>query len=117
MPVRGLGRLWGVVMNDAAVSDERYIDTRDMSVDQILAQRGERYGLFAEHARITQNMKVAMADSPNWEKLSADKKECLEMVAHKIGRILNGDPEYKDSWDDMAGYSTLVAKNLAGEPQ
>jgi len=36
-----------------------------------------------------------MYKSPNWEKLSDDKKEALEMTAHKIGRILNGDAEYK----------------------
>lgn len=99
------------------MSDDRYIDIHDMTVDQMLAQRGERYGLFAEHARITQNLKAAMADSPNWAALSADKKECLEMLAHKMGRILNGDPDYRDSWDDIAGYSTLVSKNLQGEPQ
>lgn len=99
------------------MNDEIYVDAYDMSVDQILAQRGERYGLFAEHARITQNIKGAMADSPNWAGLSVDKKECLEMLAHKMGRILNGDPDYRDSWDDIAGYSTLVSKNLQGVPQ
>ena len=99
------------------MSDEIYSDPHDMSVDQILAQRGERYGLFIEHARITQNIKSAMANTPNWAALSADKKECLEMLAHKMGRILNGDPDYIDNWDDIAGYSTLVAKNLRGVPQ
>ena len=99
------------------MKDERFNDPHDMSVEQILAQRGERYGLFTEHARITQNIKGAMADSPNWAELSADKKECLEMLAHKMGRILNGDPDYRDSWDDIAGYSTLVSKQLAGVAQ
>lgn len=55
-----------------------------------------------------------MKDTPNWEKLSSDKKETLEMVAHKIGRILNGDPEYADSWVDGEGYFHLVVKNLKG---
>lgn len=31
------------------------------------------------------------------------------MIAHKIGRILNGDPNYRDSWDDIAGYAKLAA--------
>jgi hypothetical protein len=34
------------------------------------------------------------------------------MVVHKIGRILNGDPHYADSWVDIAGYAKLVADRL-----
>lgn len=87
-------------------------DEFKMNIDQTLEQRGTRYGEYPEHARITQGIKRAMADSPNWEALSDDKKECLEMVAHKIGRILNGDPEYQDSWHDIIGYVRLVEKTL-----
>lgn len=81
-------------------------------IDLTLIERGTRYGVFAEHARITQGIKRAMVDSPNWSKLTDDKKEALEMLAHKIGRILNGDPEYKDSWHDICGYTKLVEDTL-----
>jgi hypothetical protein len=84
-----------------------------MTIESTLAERGSRYGSFAEHARISQNIKAAMVDSPNWESLSPDKKEALEMLAHKAARILNGDPEYHDSWHDIVGYSKLVADSLA----
>lgn len=82
------------------------------AIEATLAERGTRYGSFPEHARITQNLKRAMIDSPNWVTLSDDKRETLEMVAHKIGRILNGDPEYHDSWHDINGYVKLVADTL-----
>jgi hypothetical protein len=36
------------------------------------------------------------------------------MIVHKIGRILNGDPNYDDSWADIAGYAQLVVKELNG---
>lgn len=81
-------------------------------IDETLKERGDRYGEFSEHARITQNMKRAMQDSPNWGKLPDDMKEALEMVAHKVGRILNGDPAYIDSWHDIIGYTRLVEKAL-----
>lgn len=84
-------------------------------IDATLAERGTRYGSYPEHARITQSIKRAMVDSPNWSKLSDDKKEALEMLAHKIGRILNGDPEYHDSWHDIIGYTKLVADTLQKE--
>jgi hypothetical protein len=34
------------------------------------------------------------------------------MVQHKIARILNGDPEYHDSWFDIIGYTKLIADTL-----
>lgn len=82
------------------------------SVEKILEERGNRYGVFSEHARITQNIKRAMYDSPKFADLADDQVEALEMIAHKIGRILNGDPNYADSWVDIAGYSKLVADRL-----
>lgn len=82
-------------------------------IEETLAERGRRYGDFAGHARITQGIKRAMADSPNWGSLRDDQRECLEMLAHKVGRILNGDPDYHDSWHDIIGYTKLVADTLA----
>lgn len=77
-----------------------------------LIERGTRYGEFPEHARVTQNLKRAMADSLNWSSLPDDMKEALEMVAHKVGRILNGQPDFHDSWHDISGYVKLVADRL-----
>lgn len=82
------------------------------NIEKTLTERGNRYGSFSEHARITQNIKRAMADSPNWATLNDSQREALEMVAHKVGRILNGDPNYHDSWHDMIGYTKLVADTL-----
>lgn len=82
-------------------------------IEQTLAERRSRYGAFTEHARITQAIKAAMADSPNWRFLDPDQREALEMIAHKAGRILNGDPNFHDSWHDIVGYTKLVADRLA----
>ena len=80
-----------------------------------LEERGARYGAFCDHAEISQELKAVMHDTPNWESLRPDQKEALEMIQHKIARILNGDPDYIDSWTDIAGYSTLVADRLGVE--
>lgn len=85
------------------------------SIDSTLTERGSRYGQFDGHARITQNIKAAMQDSPNWASLAPDQKEALEMAAHKFGRILNGDPNYIDSWHDVIGYTRLVEQRLEQE--
>lgn len=81
-------------------------------IDNILKERGSRYGDFEGHAKITQGLKKVMYESDNWNRLDDDMKESLEMVSHKIGRILNGDPTYKDSWDDIIGYTKLISNRL-----
>ena len=89
------------------------------SIDKTLDERGQRYGEFASHAHVTQLLKRAMGRHPGWRKLADDQREALEMTAHKIGRILNGDPDYIDSWHDIIGYIRLVEQRLEreqGEP-
>ena len=83
-----------------------------MEITDTLAERGKRYGDFKIHAEITQRLKEVMQSYTGWQGLSRDKKEALDMIAHKIGRIINGDPEYHDSWHDIEGYTRLVADTL-----
>lgn len=83
------------------------------NIQDTLQERGNRYGEFKDHAHITQAIKDIFTGkvsgcTTNWQYLSDPHKESLEMVAHKIGRILNGDPNYKDSWHDIAGYAKLA---------
>jgi hypothetical protein len=82
-------------------------------IEETLTERGARYGSFDEQARISQNIKRAMMDSPNWPKLSDAQREALEMCAVKFSRILHGDPNYADSWHDSQGYLRLVEDSLA----
>lgn len=82
------------------------------TLEQTLEERGKRYGEFKTHADITQTLKSAMIAAPKWSVLTPSQKEALDMIAHKIGRILNGDPNYADSWHDIAGYATLVEDEL-----
>jgi hypothetical protein len=85
------------------------------TIDDILTARGKRYGKFEDHARISQALKECMRMQTGWARLRHDQREALEMVAHKVARILNGDPTYDDSWTDIAGYAELVAERLRGQ--
>jgi hypothetical protein len=81
-----------------------------------LTERGHRYGKFSGHAQVTQGIKRIMAEHAraNDKTFTDSQWEALEMIAHKIGRIVNGDPDYADSWIDIAGYAKLVADELQG---
>jgi hypothetical protein len=81
-------------------------------IEDTLAERGSNYGDFYTQAKIAQTLKDVMKATPNWGALPDDMKECLSMVAHKISRILNGDPFFHDSWHDIIGYVKLVADRI-----
>lgn len=87
------------------------------TIEDTLRERGGNYGTFASHARISQNIIRAFKDSPNWESLDDDMREALHIIANKIGRILNGKPDFHDSWHDIVGYAKLVADRLVGVEQ
>lgn len=85
------------------------------TIDAVLTERGSRYGNFEDHARITQAIKHEIRQGDSYTKMEDDMVEALDMIAHKIGRIVNGDPRYADSWVDIAGYAKLVADRLQEE--
>lgn len=80
--------------------------------DQLLAQRGQTHGDFADHAAVTCAIKDAIHSLGNADRLSLVQREALDMIAHKIGRIVAGDPNHQDHWDDIAGYARLVSQRL-----
>ena len=82
------------------------------NLDGILAERGARYGSFASQAAFSQYLKDTLRKHKNYDELMDSQKEALEMIMHKISRILNGDPNYDDSWRDIAGYAELIVKEL-----
>jgi hypothetical protein len=90
--------------------------TTGNDIDTTLAARGAVYGKFVGHAEVTQGLKRFMATelAKRGKVLSDSQWEALEMIAHKIGRIINGDSNYADSWVDIAGYAKLVADELLG---
>lgn len=83
-----------------------------MQIDDILHERAERYGRFDRLSTISQRLKAVMFHYRKREDLSHGQAEALDMIASKVARILNGDADYTDSWDDIAGYAKLVADHL-----
>lgn len=79
------------------------------NVEAITAERGEQYGDFTDQAHIAQDLKDYMRLMPGWQNLLPHQRESLDMIQHKISRILNGDPNIVDSWADIAGYAHIVA--------
>jgi hypothetical protein len=95
-------------------------------LQHVLEQRGKVHGDYGDHARVTQALKNIThnfnkvgpaSDKPYaaWYYLSDMQRESLDMIAHKIGRILAGNADYRDHWIDIAGYAQLVADRCKSE--
>jgi hypothetical protein len=83
---------------------------KESTTDKILEERGKTYGEFSDFSKI-------------WVKFLNEGKHLKDnqpeyiysayaMITHKLARILNGDPKYLDSWQDIASYAELVCKEL-----
>ena len=86
------------------------------TVDAVLDTRAVQYGTFADGAALMQAIKRTMsAHAQRHGKTFADDQwEAIEMIVHKMARIINGNPDNLDSWVDIAGYAMLVADRLQG---
>lgn len=85
-----------------------------MEVNDILKERGTRYGSYKGVSMISQMLKEAIRQSHNVRCNSLEwyQLESLDLICNKLARILNGDPNYRDSWVDIAGYAQLVVDEL-----
>lgn len=83
-----------------------------MSIKATLAQRQKTHGNFKTHAEISQKLKAVMVETPNWQDLSYEQCEALEMIAHKIARLLNGDHTFLDHVVDISGYNELMLNSM-----
>lgn len=86
------------------------------SVNTILQERALQYGTFVSLAKTAQEFKSVLYRElgARNKRLADDQSESLDMIFHKIARIINGNADHVDSWADIAGYATLVAERLQG---
>ena len=87
--------------------------------EALLRERGKTHGDFADHARCTQRLKDVFRNELKLRRgrgqcdLDPTHIEAIEMHLHKIGRIVAGDPDFADHWDDISGYAE-IAKRKGG---
>lgn len=86
-----------------------------MSIDETLKAREKEYGDYNSKACTIQSLKDIIRLAPNWKTMRASHMESLDMIVHKIGRILHGNPDSIDSWHDIQGYAKLVERRLIEE--
>ena len=98
------------------VNPEITMESDGTSVDNVLNDRAKDYGKFIEGAEIMQMLKRLVHNyiEDRGTPLAFDQREAIDMIIHKMGRIINGNPDKVDHWVDIAGYAKLVADRLEG---
>ena len=84
-------------------------------INETLADKQPLYGSYSAAASLSQGIKATMRCGVNWQKLSPEQLESMEMIANRIGRILSGDPNHYESWHGISGFAELIAREI-GKP-
>lgn len=84
------------------------------SIENVLQERKKTHGSFAMNASISQGLKgIFQYGSPPTKVVH---REALDMIALKLSRILSGQADFKDHWDDIAGYAKLASNACDEQP-
>jgi len=94
------------------INPEITMEPDETNVDQILGERGNRYGTFESNAKTCQLLKNVLHSQEGWYRLSYVQREAVEMMMHKISRLVNGDATYLDTVVDIAGYNQLMLEHM-----
>jgi hypothetical protein len=94
------------------INPEITMEPDETNVDAILGERGNRYGTFESNAKTCQLLKNVLHSQEGWYRLSYVQREAVEMMMHKISRLVNGDATYLDTVIDIAGYNQLMLEHM-----
>jgi len=94
------------VAADRVYEDCEFIQ-EEGEMSSLLNTREKTHGNYRDNANMSQAIKDVLRSGKNWERLSDGQKEALEMISVKLARLLSGDKDFRDHWDDIEGYAKL----------
>ena len=80
------------------------------TVEETLNDRKNTHGKWTDNAQLAQHLKGAMTE--NHGERPSHMNEAIDMICHKLARIVHGNPMEPDHWHDIQGYAALVEKEL-----
>lgn len=76
--------------------------------DPLLVERGSTHGDYTEQASLSVTLRSLLQTGASARRLTAVQTDAITMICVKLSRIVNGDPNFKDHWRDIAGYAKLA---------
>lgn len=83
-------------------------------LEETLKRRSGTHGNFVVQFDTAQRLKEVCKGGTKYDSMPEPMKEALDMVCHKLSRIVEGDPMFVDHWHDIAGYCQLIDNGLEG---
>jgi hypothetical protein len=85
------------------------IVTTKREYQKMMNQRKRTHGEFKRMSEVSQGLKQYLSENKD---LTPSQCEALEMILQKIARILCGNPNFKDHWDDIIGYASRISEQF-----
>lgn len=82
----------------------------------MLDSRLKTHGEYSKFAEAEQTLQTAMRKTEGFQKLSLTQISVLNMIQHKVARILSGSPDHLDHWRDIQGYAQRALDELQKKP-
>ncbi len=100
-----IDRIYGGVITPVSEPEESKTSS---ATGRLTDTRKQSHGKIQDVGEVSQKFKAITHAAKNWETMSDSQREALDLIVHKIARILVGDPDFKDHWDDIAGYASIA---------
>jgi hypothetical protein len=81
-------------------------------IDIILSERQKTHGDFASVANTYARFQRIYRNADGYKNMTRSQKLALDMIAVKISRMLNGNANDPQHAEDIAGYATLMVREL-----
>lgn len=78
-----------------------------METEELVAKRRETHGNWTMQAKCARDFKNLLDKWDRNKILTPSQREALDMIAVKMSRIIVGNPNFPDHWQDIAGYARL----------
>lgn len=86
------------------------------NIDAILSERQKTHGDFASVANTYARFQRIYRNADGYKNMTRSQKLALDMIAVKISRMLNGNANDPQHAEDIAGYATLIVRELEANP-
>ena len=87
-----------------------------MDTKKLLTQRRKTHGRFLDNRNLVcELMKIIDSHSSETYKSNPEIGVSILYIIQKLTRIITGDPNFIDHWDDLAGYAILQKTILTHE--
>jgi len=83
-----------------------------VDINTVLDERGKTHGDFVAQATISQEIKDSLKTGAQYHRMTSAQREVVDMIAHKLSRLVSGNPDFDDHMVDIIGYANLYLRAL-----